>query len=107
MEVEKPIILCSRSRGDVAVGGPWLLLREGRGEKGLPNSFWSNPHRTRGRAVASPIRIRVAFVDPRREGAGPACKSAMLAAVAAMLLFATRPAIHVGVKGNETSVFKI
>jgi hypothetical protein len=66
------------------------------GEKGLPNSFWSNPHRTRGRAVASPIRIRVAFVDPRLEAAGPVCKSVVLPPVAALLLFASRPATHVG-----------
>jgi hypothetical protein len=90
------IILCSRSRGDDAVGGAWLLLREGMGEKGLPNSCWSRPHRTRGRAVASPMRIRVALVDPRREGAGPACKSLVLPPVAALSLFASRPATRVG-----------
>jgi hypothetical protein len=66
------------------------------GEKGLPNSFWSNPQRTRGRAVASPIRIKVAFVDPRRTGGGPACKSAVLPPAAALLLFASRPATREG-----------
>jgi hypothetical protein len=90
------IILCSRSKGDDAVGRTWLLLREGIGEKGLPNSCWSRPHRTRGRAVASPMRIKVAFVDPRREGAGPACKSLVLPPVAALLLFGSRPATWMG-----------
>jgi hypothetical protein len=66
------------------------------GEKGLPNSCWSRPHRTRGRAVASPMRIKVALVDPRREGAGPACKSLVLPPVAALLLFASRPATRAG-----------
>ena len=65
------------------------------GEKGLPNSCWSNPHRTRGRVVASPMRIKVALVDPRREAAGPACKSVVLPPVAA-LLFASRPATRAG-----------